>query len=239
MPSDLAGRPPAGTAIPAIAYELAEGDDVESVWLNTRGGLTMRIGRRYLKWSPPGAPDLTAERVRLEWAGRYVTVPRVLAYGDDGGAHWLLTEAIDGRTAVDPIWKAAPERAARSIGRGLRHLHDTFPVDACPFDWSPQVRAPDDVLGTLGATPSIDRLVVCHGDACAPNTILAEDGDFAGHVDFGSLGVADRWADLAVGTWSLEWNFGSDLSAVLLAAYGIDADWERIDYYRRLWDLEP
>ena len=46
--------------------------------------------------------------------------------------------------------------------------------------------------------PRIDRLVVCHGDACAPNTLLHDDGRFAAHVDLGSLGVADRWADIAV-----------------------------------------
>ena len=45
--------------------------------------------------------------------------------------------------------------------------------------------------------PPVDRLVVCHGDACAPNTLLTDDGRWSGHVDLGQLGVADRWADLA------------------------------------------
>jgi len=41
----------------------------------------------------------------------------------------------------------------------------------------------------------------------------------------GALGVADRWADLAVATWSLEWNYGPGWQSVLLEAYGVESDW--------------
>ena len=53
----------------------------------------------------------------------------------------------------------------------------------------------------------------------------------------GSLGVADRWADLAVATWSTEWNYGPGWDDDLLAAYGVHTDPERTAYYRLLWDL--
>jgi kanamycin kinase len=66
---------------------------------------------------------------------------------------------------------------------------------------------------------------------------LTADGEVAGHVDFGSLGVADRWADLAVATWSTEWNYGPGWEEHLLDAYGIEADPERTAYYRLLWDV--
>ena len=55
-------------------------------------------------------------------------------------------------------------------------------------------------------------------------------------MDFGQLGVADRWADLAVATYSLAWNFAGDWEADLLDAYGIERDEERIGFYRQLWD---
>jgi kanamycin kinase len=78
--------------------------------------------------------------------------------------------------------------------------------------------------------------VVCHGDACAPNTLVDDDGRSCGHVDFGQLGVADRWADLAVATLSLGWNYpGRDWEAEFFNAYGVQPDPARIDYYRRLW----
>ena len=80
-------------------------------------------------------------------------------------------------------------------------------------------------------------LVVCHGDACLPNTLIAPDGAFVGHVDLGDLGVADRWADLAVATWSTEWNYGPGWDNLYLESYGIEADPDRIQFYRDLWDL--
>ncbi len=87
----------------------------------------------------------------------------------------------------------------------------------------------------LGEPPSIDHPVVCHGDACAPNTLLLDDGTFAAHVDLGALGVADRWADLAVAAWSTEWNYGPGYDGIVYSAYGVAPDAERIAYYRRLW----
>jgi kanamycin kinase len=136
---------------------------------------------------------------------------------------------------------AAPTVAVRTIGAGLRMLHDRLPVRSCPFDWSAASR-----LSTLtparrarvGEPPPVDQLVVCHGDVCAPNALIDDDGTCVGHVDFGSLGVADRWADLAVATLSLGWNYpGRVWDAEFFAAYGVEPDSARIDYYR-LWQAE-
>ncbi len=149
-----------------------------------------------------------------------------------------------------------------AIGRGLRVLHDTLPVDQCPFDWSVERRLAradhriangdwsgsarfpehrDLEVGTararLAEPPATDRLVVCHGDPCVPNTLLYDDGTFAAHVDLGALGVADRWADLAVAAWNLGLNYGPGYDAALFDAYGITPDEERIAYYRLLWDM--
>ncbi len=79
-------------------------------------------------------------------------------------------------------------------------------------------------LALLADIPPVDRLVVCHGDSCAPNTLLTGDVRWSGHVDLGELGLADRWADLAIATWSSEWNHGPGWERLLLDAYGVPPD---------------
>ncbi|MEU1943203.1 aminoglycoside 3'-phosphotransferase [Streptomyces sp. NPDC020125] len=220
--------------------------------------------RQFVKWTPVGSGiDLAAEVARLRWAARFTVVPRVLGEGADEMGSWIITHGLPGRMAVDDHWKRDPGTAVRAIGSGLRALHDALPVANCPFDWSAENRLesarsraaagltsladwPPDLqyfgtveraLGVLTDIPPVDRLVVCHGDACAPNTLVGDDGTCTGHVDLGTLGVADRWADLAVATWSTQWNYGPGWEEPLLEAYGVEPDLERIMYYRLLWEL--
>ncbi|BDB45725.1 hypothetical protein Mkiyose1665_56390 [Mycobacterium kiyosense] len=113
-----------------------------------------------------------------------------------------------------------------------------YPESPRPFDWSVQTRLPllhPAHRANLPEPPPVDRLVVCHGDACAPNTLIDDVGRYCRQVDLGEPGVADRRADLAVATLSLGWNFpGRDWEPDFFAAYGVDPDPLRIDYYRRL-----
>ncbi len=177
-------------------------------------------------------------------------MPTVLDQGGDGAGSWLLTAGLPGRNAVEARWLADPGRAVRAVGVGLRALHDALPVAGCPFSWSVSDRraaaaavattpAQRRLVDDLGDPPPPDLLVVCHGDACVPNTLLTDDGTCSGHVDLGALGVADRWADLAVATWSTVWNYGPGWETVLLDAYGVAPDDDRTAYYRRLWRLGP
>jgi kanamycin kinase len=243
----IAGVPSATVPVPPAIAAFAGAGSLRPVWRNELGGLTFEItapsGRRFAKWSPAGSGlDLRREAARLRWAADFITVPKVLAEGADETGAWIVTMGIDGESAVAPRWRAEPRSAVVAIGRGLRLLHERLPVEGCPFSWSvsdrlARLRPGADPTNRLSDPPPVDRLVVCHGDACAPNTLLDEQGDCAGHVDLGALGVADRWADLAVATWSLDWNYGPGWQPVLLDAYGVDADTERIAYYRLLWDL--
>jgi kanamycin kinase len=242
---------------------------LRAVWENEIGGLTFEVGRSsdrcFVKWFPLArAWDLEAEATRMCWAARYTTVPEVIDAGRDSEGVWLVTAALPGENAVAPRWKADPVTAVRAVGEGLRALHDALPVTTCPFSWSAQDRVDDarrrgeanqvdpsrwheihqhmtvdEALAIAANPPTVDHLVVCHGDACAPNTLLGADGRWSGHVDLGSLGLADRWADLAVATWSTEWNYGPAWQRALLDAYGIEPDPERTRYYRLLWDLGP
>src|SRR6195952_2975592 len=228
-------------ALPPVVQRLAAGRPVRAVWRNELGDCTYRVasGAEFIKVAARDSADFANEARRLGWAERYVAVPPVLDHGVDGGCAGLRTLGLPGVSAVPPRWQARPAVAVRAIGVGLRSLHDSLPVSSCPFDWSVNSRLP--VLhpahrAHLPEPPPIDRLVVCHGDACAPNTLIDDRGQCCGHVDFGELGVADRWADLAGATLSLGWNYpGRSWEADIFAAYGIEPDLPRIDYYRRLW----
>ena len=214
--------------VPEVVARIADGRPVVAAWLNDLGGVTFGVdgGREFVKVSPPEwAHHLVAEAERLRWAAGYVAVPRVL----DAAEGWLHTAGLPGRSAVHPRWLADPRTAARAIGAGLRVLHDGLPVEDCPFGPPPWVNA-------SSPAPPVDRPVVCHGDACAPNTLIDDDGRPCGHVDLGDLGVADRWADLAVATLSLSWNYPGFWESELFEGYGIDPDSVRIAHYRRLWD---
>jgi kanamycin kinase len=222
-------------------------------------------GREFIKWAPTGCDTtLEPEIARLRWAALYMDVPKVLDHGSDDAGTWLVTEGVPGDNAVSTRWKADPKTAVTAIGQGLRALHHTLPARECPFSWTAETRLAEvhrlaargrlapahwpsehqalDVATAMQIAdqpPAIDQLVVCHGDACAPNTLIADNGSWTGHVDFGSLGVADRWADLAIATWSTQWNYGPGWEGCLLDAYGIDPDPRRTAYYRLLWDLGP
>jgi len=253
--------------VPAAVVAQATGQPLRLVWQNQLGGLTFAVGkgssRRFVKWLPRFGPlDLSREAVRLTWAAPYTAVPLPIDQGVDDDGSWLVTTALRGDNAVSDRWRANPAAAVAAIGRGLRNLHDVLPVAPCPFSWSVEDRLADarrraargvidtaawhpdhrhlgldQALELLADPPPIERLVVCHGDACAPNTLIGEDGECSGHVDMGQLGVADRWADIAIATWSTTWNYGPGWQDLLLDAYGIAPDLERTAYYRLLWDL--
>ncbi|MFV0317074.1 MAG: aminoglycoside 3'-phosphotransferase [Microthrixaceae bacterium] len=263
----LAQRPPADVVVPALVLDVAGGRPLEPVWMNELGGLTFLEDtgeqHRYLKWSANTAgPDLAEEADRMRWLSAYSSAPQVLALHTDAEGSILVTLALRGENAVSPRWSTNPAAAVPTIGAGLRALHDRARAAECPYSWSvadqitsaearvsagitgPSQWHPehlgvttDQALDILRDPPEIDRLVVCHGDACAPNTIIDDDGGWSGHVDLGALGVADRWADLAIATWSTEWNYGPGWQGALLDAYGIAPDHDRIAYYRLLWDL--
>jgi kanamycin kinase len=232
------------TSVPARVAQLAGGAQLRPVWINGVGCVTFRANDdRYIKWGPRNAEtSFVAEAERLRWAGPFTRVPSVLSVGGNSTHEWMVTAALTGESAVAPRWLVDVETAVRAVGEGLRALHNALPVSSCPFIWDVPSRIataqergiviPDNLL----APPPVDQLVVCHGDACCPNTLVGESGRWAGHVDLGALGVGDRWADIAVAAMSTEWNYGFGWETTLLNAYGIEADAERSAYYRALWN---
>lgn len=231
----MIARAPRGPVdVPELVRAFAE--NPVPIWRNELGGLTFREGDRFLKYNPLGnGIDLEVERGKLAWASGRVRVPEVLDFARDDHGQLMITRTLEADGAVTDRWRGRPADAVRAIGRGLRILHDTLDPDECPYDWTVDTRGASQRL-QVETAPSIDLLVVCHGDACAPNFLIDLDGNPAGYVDLGSLGVADRWADLAVTSMSLHWNFDPPHEDLFWQAYGIEPDTERIRYYRDLWN---
>ena len=218
----------------------------------------------YLKVGVAGEyPGLRAEARRTRWAARYLPVASVIDHGSDGTVEWLVTAAITGRPASDPPL-GRPGDIVVALAEGLRRFHDRAPVRDCPFDFrldhglehvrrrvaagivDPGDDFHDEHSHLRTATAALDELerlrpdsedlVVCHGDYCPPNVLL-DGGQVVGYVDLGELAAADRWWDLAVGTWSTTWNFGPGLESLFLSAYGARPDPDRQAFYRLLFDL--
>ena len=224
--------------IPDIVMSLAGADSPELVWRNDLGGLTFRLrDDRYVKWNPSKTGiDLERERERLEWISTRHPAPRVLSSGTDDDAQWMMTQALPGDCAVGDVWRARRPEAIQAIATGLRAMH-AIAIDDFPAHWTAQVWVGRDPQSLRPRPPILDPVVV-HGDACAPNTLISQTGEWTGNVDFGDLAVGDRWADLAIASLSLDWNFGEGHQAELFDAYGIERDEQRIRYYRALWELE-
>jgi kanamycin kinase len=218
---------------------------------------------RYLKLTVSDwFPELAAERERMIWARPHLPVPSVLGSGENRGVCWLMTQALPGLDATHPTLTADPGSLVRLLAAGLRRFHRS-PAESCPFDFrldaalehverrvangdvdrrrdfhsEHQHLTVQQAVAQLERTrPGSEDLVVCHGDYCLPNVLIDRD-EVTGLVDLGELGVADRWRDLAVATWSVTWNLGPGYEEAFLAAYGIELDPNRLAYYRLLYDL--
>ncbi|MGO4757922.1 phosphotransferase, partial [Streptomyces sp. 2MCAF27] len=83
-------------------------------------------------------------------------------------------------------------------------------------------------------------MVVCHGDLCLPNIILdPRTLDVSGFIDLGRLGLADRYADLALllanarETWTDE-EQARAADVAFAEQYGIALDHDRLRFYLHL-----
>lgn len=209
-------------------------------------------------------PSLGDERERLLWAADRLPVPRVVDHGADGSLEWMALSALGGRDATHPEHLADAATTVAILAGGLRRFHDT-PITGCPFDFRVDAAleharrrvAGDDVAASSGddfhdehrhltpraaleqlslTRPASEDVVLCHGDYCFPNALI-DHGTVTGYLDLGELGVADRWWDLAVATWSCDWNVGRGWQDLFLDTYGIERDDDKIAFYRLLYDL--
>lgn len=199
-----------------------------------------------------------AEAARINWLRSIgIQVPRVLDALSASAGCWLVMECLPGNNATVALDKPAVK--VHEIGAALASLHSVT-ADACPFDETLSTKIAlakinvdnnrvdvedfdDDHLG-FGAKelfqamqrlqPSIEEIVVTHGDASLPNMMLNE-GKFTGFVDCGKVGRADRYQDLALACRSIKFNLGPEWVGPFLWSYGATSiDEERMRFYRML-----
>ncbi len=212
---------------------------------------------------------LAAEAERLAWfETQGIRVPEVVDADADEQFAWLVTTALAGRTAADP-WPAAQLNAVIDALADVAVSLHALPVVECPFDRRLDVtipaalRAADRgrlesaqldaeragwstsklVTALIESRPTSEDPVVCHGDFCLPNVLFDPVTlSFAGLVDVGRAGVADRHMDIALITRSIghEMNdqYAPSSADRLMQRYaattGTTIDPDRIAFYRLL-----
>ncbi len=195
--------------------------------------------------------ELADEAARLRWlSGQGLPCPDVVASTTDDDYDWLLMSALPGRDLASDSTVDAEARVVM-LASALRALH-SLDIASCPFDhrWSKRLATAERRMraglvdeedfdeARLGRNAAdlyselcrvvvgVEDLVVTHGDACLPNFVASGDA-FAGYIDCGRLGVADRYQDIALSCRSIAANFGEAFVQLFCQNYGIaslDAD---------------
>nr|WP_222598522.1 APH(3') family aminoglycoside O-phosphotransferase [Lentzea tibetensis] len=231
------------------------------MWELVTGGMSgARVSRRdgvYRKESDDPGIDLAGEGERLTWLREH-GIPAAEVLECRPGL--LVTAEVPGRSAASP-WPAESRPLIIDALADLARALHALPVDDCPFDRTLAVTVPaalesdvdlddldderlgwsrEDLVAELLATrPPDEDLVVCHGDLCLPNVVFDPTTHrVSGVLDAGLLGVADRWADLAIATRSvageLNPQYRPEHADRFLARYGIAPDPVKTTFYRLL-----
>jgi len=198
-----------------------------------------------------------------------ISGPGVLDWIADAGDGCLVTSAVHGvpadsvsAEALRQAWPSIAEAVrglhalpakdcpfTRDLEQMFATAQDVVARGAVNPDFLPveqQQTPPAELLARLAE--QVDRrlgqeaadMVVCHGDLCLPNIILDPGTlDFAGFIDLGRLGRADRYADIALLLANARetWNAESQAIAAddaFAGSYGITLDTGRQQFYLHL-----
>jgi streptomycin 3"-kinase len=219
---------------PGIVELSAERDRM--AWLGER----IALGPRFVDWYEDGAGACL-----LTCAVPGVPADQVSA-ADLRGAWDGIADAV--RTLHEVPAAECPFR--RDLGRMVALARDVVARDAVNPGFLPVEQQDTPVRELLARVlaelpkrqeqEAVDT-VVCHGDLCLPNIVLdPETLGFAGFVDLGRLGLADRYADLALllanareTSWPDEDAAGA-ADAAFAARYGVTLDDDRLRFYLHL-----
>jgi aminoglycoside phosphotransferase len=202
--------------------------------------------------------ELRQEKLRLDWLKNKLPVPEIVFYQEFNQRAFLLVSEISGISAIDKSFEKNISGLIAETVKGLRLIHK-IPILNCPFNSKLDRRIEDarnNLLNGLVDEEDFDEerlgktadelfdelqakkinnedLVFTHGDYCLPNIIL-KDSKVSGFIDLGKAGIADRYQDIALLSRSIKDNFGTGWEEKVFEFYGIEPDWNKIDYYRLL-----
>ncbi|WP_420147870.1 APH(3') family aminoglycoside O-phosphotransferase [Spirosoma sp.] len=219
----------------------------------------------YLKITPADRwNSLQKEAKALTWLRAYLPAPEVIFFERIDETDYLLMRELPGLPASDDHWKANPHQLVKILAESMLALHNLDSA-TCPFDQRTDAKlrevaqyvqlgfvdvddfepenseqSSQQILDRLYAEqPVQDDLVVTHGDFCLPNIVL-DNGQLGGFIDVSSLGVGDRYQDLALCARSLVQNLGTDqYNALFFDRYGLtNPDEHKLRYFRLLDELK-
>lgn len=222
-----------------------------------------------LKISPKNEESMNEVAVLRFLCGK-LPVPEVIGCECEGEKIYLLTTRVKGEMACAPQYRTHPEELIFALAGILKRMWsvDVAGLSECtlesrlslaeqrvrsgqvdigntePQTWQ-EFSTPARLLDWLQKRrPKEEELVFSHGDFCLPN-ILLNGYTFAGLVDLGFGGAAEKWWDIALLWRSLRDNFGGKFGGKwapvhpdrLFDALGFAPDREKIRYYLLLDEL--
>ena len=201
------------------------------------------------------------EFVMLNWLKGKLPVPDVIYQYKEGDQEYLLLSEIPGKVSYEVFSKSDIEVNLGILANGLQKFH-TLSTSGCPrkitiemmmqhaetrlkqglisnetFDVRWKHKSPEELFNEVKRLkPKTIDEVVTHGDYCLPN-VMIKNNELSGFVDLGSVGINDRFYDIAAVIWSISYNFGEKWISVFLENYGITQDEtyrEKILFYQML-----
>ncbi len=237
--------------LPAVIADKIGAKEMTAESIGRSGAEVYLLSDKVLKIEETGdAPD--REYTILKWLENRLPSPRVMAFARENGKNYLLMSKLPGIMACDTTLD--PSNVTRALAEGLKMLWQVD-ISDCPVGCTVKTdaeavlayEAKDDELRAcieefrkLPAPTETEPLVFSHGDYCLPNVFL-QDGRISGFLDLGGAGIADKWYDIAVCLWSMNYNFKelggmseeafAACRALLFRELGIFPNEEKLHYY--------
>ncbi len=205
---------------------------------------------------------LTREHNALEWLQGKLPVPKIVIYETTKEEEFLITEGIQGEMVCSDTYLKNPDLVLKIIASAFKEIYQ-INIEDCPFDVSLNYKLnlveknvneglvtdeslKPEILKKFGSAKKLldylkenkfqEELCFSHGDMSLPN-IFANGDTFAGFIDVGECGIADKWFDLAICEKSIKRNYGEEYIPKFYLELGIEPDRSKINYYLLLMEL--